>query len=68
MPPDYLLKYPTGDTTAENYAVYPSGLVRRVGATELSHLRDTLALPQIVMSDQKHATRLREVDAALRGQ
>jgi hypothetical protein len=68
MPPDYLLKYPTSDTGAENYAVYGSGIVRRVGAQELTHLRDTLKVPQIEAPDKTQRDRLAQVDAALRGQ
>ena len=67
MPPDYLLKHPTGPSTSENFAVYASGLCRRVGGEELTYLRDTLDLPQVILKNEDQLDRVKQVDAALRG-
>lgn len=70
MPPDYLLKHPLNPegTQAENYAVYASGLCRRVGGEELTYLRDKLEVPQVTLKNEDQVDRVKQVDSAVRGQ
>lgn len=70
MPPDYILKsnHPDSKGSGGFYAVYPSGLVRRLGDTEKNMLNDAYDVPVKNIDEKDPGTRLAEMDQAIRGQ
>lgn len=69
VPPEYIVKsnHPDAKGTGGYYAVYPSGLVRRIGATERDLLNDNYGVGIKNMDEKDSGTRLFEQDLALRG-
>ena len=73
MPPEYILKsnHPDSQGSGGFYAVYASGLVRRLGDTEKNMLNDGYAgmdpVPVKNIDEKDPGTRLHQMDEALRG-
>ncbi|HET6194116.1 MAG TPA: N-acetylmuramoyl-L-alanine amidase [Acetobacteraceae bacterium] len=69
MPPEYIIKsnHPDAKGSGGYYAVYPSGLVRRIGATERDLLNDNYGVGIKNLDEKDSGSRLYEQDQALRG-
>lgn len=69
MPPEYIFKsnHPDAKGSGGYYAVYASGLVRRIGATERDLLKEQYGVGVKNLDEKDSGSRIFEQDQALRG-